>query len=288
MELPCHDKEHSEDGAGDSKMVQGGRDDSRVTAVSWTKMKPPSGVEMPNGAINAQPTKDGGILICAQGQRGGAPGGIYLTSAAGIRPIITNFHGRPFNSPNDVVVDKAGGIWFTDPSYGFDQGFKLSPQLPEQVYRYDPKTGDIRCVADGFGRPNGICFNKEEAVCYITDTSTSRGKETDDPRLPATIYAFDIIHPHGQPQLVNRRVFAFVSPGFPDGIKTDTKGNVYSGCGDGVQVWNAGGVLIGKISTGDWVANFCFGVEGEMFICNETKVWRVQLGRKVKGALLGL
>lgn len=35
--------------------------------------------------------------------------------------------------------------------------------------------------------------------------------------------------------------------GVPDGIKSDTNGNIYSGCGDGVHVWNAQGVLLGKI-----------------------------------------
>ena len=34
----------------------------------------------------------------------------------------------------------------------------------------------------------------------------------------------------------NRRVFAYVDNGVADGIQVDSKGNVYSGCGDGVQV----------------------------------------------------
>lgn len=35
---------------------------------------------------------------------------------------------------------------------------------------------------------------------------------------------------------MNRRVFAYADTGIPDGIQLDTKGNVYAGCGDGVQV----------------------------------------------------
>jgi len=88
--------------------------------------------------------------------------------------------------------------------------------------------------------------------------------------------------------LVNRRLFAYSADGVPDGIKCDVYGNVYSGCGDGIEVWNAAGTLIGRIMVPGGVANFCFGREGEMFICAETKLWRLQLARATKGALLGI
>jgi gluconolactonase len=88
--------------------------------------------------------------------------------------------------------------------------------------------------------------------------------------------------------MINRRVFAFAGAGIPDGIKCDVYGNVYAGCGDGVEVWNDGGILIGKILVPGGVANFCFGREGEMFLCAETRLWRVQLAKSTKGALLGL
>lgn len=90
----------------------------------------------------------------------------------------------------------------------------------------------------------------------------------------------------GAPFLVNRRVFAYVDEGWPDGIKCDIYGNVYSGCGNGVAVWNGGGVLIGKILVPGGVANFCFGRDGEMFLCAEQNLWRVQLAHSLKGALL--
>jgi gluconolactonase len=41
-------------------------------------------------------------------------------------------------------------------------------------------------------------------------------------------------------------VFAYTDSGAPDGIQLDTKGNVYSSCGDGIHVWNSQGTLIGK------------------------------------------
>lgn len=53
-----------------------------------------------------------------------------------------------------------------------------------------------------------------------------------------------------------RKTFAYVTPGLPDGIHCDDKGNVYAGCGDGIQVWNPSGKLIGKIFIGETSANF--------------------------------
>lgn len=76
--------------------------------------------------------------------------------------------------------------------------------------------------------------------------------------------------------------------GIPDGIKCDLKGNVYSGCGDGVEVWSPGGELLGIIKVDGGAANFCFGKEGAMYILNETRLWKAQLAKEVKGALLGI
>lgn len=220
------------------------------------------------------------------------------------RPLVTHFHGRDFNSPNDVVVAKDGAIWFTDPCYGNEQDFRQRPKLPNQVYRFDPKTGDLRVVADGFGRPNGIAFSPDEKIVYITDTDVVHGDGSKDltrcvawetlshlnltDHRPATIYAYDVAVYSGAQFLINRRVFAYAADGYPDGIKCDIYGNVYSGCGDGVEVWNAGGSLIGKILVPGGVANFCFGRDGEMFLCAEQRLWRLQMALSTRGALLGI
>jgi len=92
----------------------------------------------------------------------------------------------------------------------------------------------------------------------------------------------------GAPFLANRRAFAYATVGVPDGIKCDIYGNVYAGCGDGIEVWNPAGTLIGIILVPNGVANFCFGKHGEIFICAEQRLWRLQLSRDTKGALLGI
>jgi gluconolactonase len=76
--------------------------------------------------------------------------------------------------------------------------------------------------------------------------------------------------------------------GIPDGIKCDTKGNVYSGCGDGLNIWSPGGVLLAKILIAGGIANFCFIREGQIVLLNETRLWRLQLAKTCIGALLGI
>ncbi|KAJ4248407.1 hypothetical protein NW762_012744 [Fusarium torreyae] len=240
-------------------------------------------IHFANGGVNYK----NGILFCAQGS-GTSPSGLFHMQASPpytTKPVLTSYLGEPFNSVNDVVVHSDGSIWFTDPSYGHDQGYRPRPSLPNQVYRYDPVTDSIRAVADGFGRPNGICFSPDQTTVYITDTDQVRGPWIDRARA-ASIYAFDVIYRHGQPFLANRRLFAYADSGIPDGIKCDTAGNVYSGCPDGINVWSPGGILLGKITISGGVANFCFGSDGQIFALNEHRLWRVQLDPNVQGALL--
>lgn len=264
---------------------------------------------MPNGGVNYKE----GLLFCAQGSPAPGTGGIYyMPRSAPPVPIVTNFYGRDFNSVNDVVVSKRdGSIWFTDPCYGYEQGFRRRPELPNQVYRFDAEgSGEVRVMAGEWERCNGICFSPGEEKLYVTDTGVVYGDGGRDLQRPATIYVFDVLYPEAkgkgksmdgkeagtQPFLRNRRTFAYATQGVPDGIKCDTKGNVYSGTGAGVEIWNVYGSLIGKIVVpgGQGVANFGFGREGEVFICGEQRLWWVQLksgtdGEEgIRGDLLGI
>lgn len=277
-------------------------DESETELAEYEEVKFP-GIEMAmlNGGVNAGLQNQETFFFCAQGSRapGSLSGIISVTLSATtkgqarVEPIVSNFHGTPFNSVNDVIVHPIdSSIWFTDPSYGFHQGIRPEPQLPNQVYRFDIQSRSVRAIADGFSRPNGLCFSPDLRTLYVTDTGAIHGSSevTIDAQGPSHIYAFDIDNrSQRSPLLVNRRLFAYAPGRYPDGIKCDTMGNVYAGCGDGVEVWNAGGDLIGIIKLPGGVANFCFGEEGTIFACNETRFWKIQLnGGVVKGALLGI
>jgi gluconolactonase len=74
-------------------------------------------------------------------------------------------------------------------------------------------------------------------------------------------------------------MFAYIDTGVPDGIHTDTDGNVYVGCGDGVQVFDVEGRLIGKLRIDGGSANFAFVPDG-MIIFNEYRLFLVTMAAR--------
>ncbi|PHH75574.1 hypothetical protein CDD80_2245 [Ophiocordyceps camponoti-rufipedis] len=243
---------------------------SRVAlADGAAKVEPiTTNITMANGGVNYGK----GIVFCSQGDMK-QPGGLVMMDVIDVKPVdgqhpstmlVSQFGSRPFNSPNDVVASGDGCLWFTDPHYGSEQGIRPPPELPAMVWRFNPATGSVRAMADGFGRPNGLTFSPDQK----------------------TLYSFKVDSFNGEPSLSDRRLFAMCDKGIPDGIKTDTAGNVYSGCGDGINIWSPGGELMGKILVEGGAANFCFGDDGYMFILNEKKLWMAKLAPGVKGALL--
>lgn len=237
-----------------------------------------SQIVMPNGG--AAHVGGSGLLWTAQGSKT-ATSGIYSipdpVNAPNVSvPIVTSFFGRQFNSPNDVVSNPkdGGSIWFTDPNYGSTQGIRNAPVLQTQVYRYDPVTNTTRVVADELQEPNGLAFNADFTILYVTDASADAAS---NPGGAASIYAYDVLTSPGT-FLANKRLFAFAPVGIPDGIKVDAKGNVWSGTGSGIVVWNAAGTMLGQIKISGGAANFGFGAtESTVFILGEKLLWRAQL-----------
>ncbi|KAK2011914.1 calcium-dependent phosphotriesterase [Colletotrichum eremochloae] len=195
-------------------------------------------------------------------------------------PLIVGFNGRNFSAVNDVRQHPVtGDLWFTDAEYGHFQHFRPASMLPRHVYRFEPATGIVQAVADGFDQPNGLEFSPDYKTLYVSDTGFQRF-DTNSTR-PATIYAYDIV---AGKRLANRRLFAFADSGLPDGVHTDTDGNVWAGCGDGVHVWNPDGILLGKIHVGETSNNFAFA-PGKIFVFSNNRLWVVEgvnaLGREV-------
>ncbi|EYE99158.1 SMP-30/gluconolactonase/LRE family protein [Aspergillus ruber CBS 135680] len=253
-----------------------------------TREQIPTKIPMANGGINYGKHH---MLFCAQGSMT-EPSGLYRMSMAApyeSELLKQDFFGRPFNSVKDVVVHADGSVWFADPIYGYEQEYRPTPCLPNQVYWWCPNNECIKAMADRSEWPNGICFSPDEKVVYITDTDRVHGDDgTIDNQRVSSICAFDLSISHGEPCLTNCRVFAMADQGIPDGIKCDLSGNVYSGCGDGINIWSPRGTLLGRILIGGGVANFCLGRNGEIFALCKHRLWGVQLGTRVKGVLLGI
>jgi gluconolactonase len=226
--------------------------------------------------------REGRLLVCEQGTKTHRAriGRIDLGTDTE-ETVVDEWFGLTFNSPNDIVVKSDGTVWFTDPSYGYLQGFKDQPLVGDFVYRHDPTTGETTVVADSFNKPNGLAFSPDESILYINDSGAIQGPGTYYVNLPHHIRAFDVADGS---HLVNDRLFAVVTPGIPDGLKTDSAGRVYSSCTTGVKVYSPQGRLLGEILV-PGTANFCFGgAEGNvLFILNDTGIWAATLAARGKG-----
>ncbi|KAI0025573.1 D-lactonohydrolase [Xylariomycetidae sp. FL0641] len=237
----------------------------------------------PNGGTNYK----GQILFAGEGQGANVAPALFVMNPRepyNTTVLLNNYFGRQFNSLNDVYINpRNNDVYFTDPLYGYLQDFRPVPGLQNQVYRYNDKTGAVTVVADGFAEPNGLTFSPNGRHAYVADTGASRGFWGWNMSYPASIYRFDV---QDDGTWANRKTFAYIDAGVPDGLHCDSKGNLYAGCGDGVQVFNPSGTLIGKIYLGEVSANFNFAGDGRMVICAEENLYYATLAAS-GGAYIG-
>ncbi len=154
--------------------------------------------------------------------------------------ILDNFEGKRFNGPNDLWIDKKGGIFFTDPYYQRPYWQRTKPDLADERLYYLPKGKKQAVVVDSnLVRPNGIVGSADGKDLFVADIDDNR------------IYKYKI---NKNGTLSNRVLFA---PMGSDGMTLDNKGNLYL-TGKGVTVFDWEGKRILNIPLPGWTANVCF------------------------------
>jgi sugar lactone lactonase YvrE len=111
---------------------------------------------------------------------------------------------------NDIVVDGRGNVYVNDVGFDLMAGEEAKPGIVALVTR----DGTAREVADGFGFPNGMAVTPDNSTLIVAESYTNR------------LTAFDIASDGG---LSNRRVWADLGTGVPDGICVDADGAVWYG-----------------------------------------------------------
>ena len=221
---------------------------------AWGVFRSPS--NMANGLAR---DRQGRLLACEHGGRR-----ITRTEYDGsITVLADQFDGKRLNSPNDIVCQSNGAVWFTDPPFGIGghwEGAKAEPELPHAVYRRDPVSGSLRQVLLDLAGPNGLAFSPDESVLYVVESRAQPHR---------LVWAYDVDASGG---LSGKRLIVDAQgPGALDGIAVDQEGNIWCGWGsngaldaqpeglDGVRIFNPQGVAIGHIHLPERCANLCFG-----------------------------
>jgi gluconolactonase len=244
----------------------------RVTeSVQVSVFRQPAG--FPNGHAR---DREGRLIGCSHLHRS-----VNRTELDGtMTTLVDCYQGKRLNAPNDVVVKRDGTIWFTDPPYGIQtdyEGERQSPELAPSVYRFDPTTNTLTLVADDFEGPNGLCFSPDESRLYVSESGDQFAAS---PRRHLRV--FDVTFEGGEYLLRNGRIFHSVTPGYADGFRCDTDGNIWSSAGDGVHCLDPSGMLLGKILLPGKVSNLCFGgrLRSRLFLCAGSVLYALTVNRR--------
>jgi gluconolactonase len=182
--------------------------------------------------------------------------------------LLKDYKGKKLNGPNDLWIDKEGGIFFTDPYYQRDYWTRKKSDLDGQKVYYLPKGKSTPIVVDEMlKQPNGIIGSSDGKSLFVADLGDNK------------TYKYSI---GKKGTLLNRTLF--INQG-SDGMTLDSEGNLYL-TGKGVTVYNPAGEKIKQIDIpAKWTANVCFGGKNKdiLFITASESLFKLQMN--VKGDL---
>ena len=217
--------------------------------------------------------KNSKLVLCQQGNRQIARMKSDLSDPKPVfEKIVSDYKGKKFNSPNDLVFAMNGDLYFTDPPYGLKDGIRDSTkELPFQGVFCFKKNGKLLLVSDKISYPNGIALSPDNKILYISN-SDSENKEW---------HRFDL---DGNGMPLKDTVFYRVSaeegkvPGSPDGMKVSKQGNIFATGPGGVWIFNPAGKPVARIYTGQLTSNCWIDeVQHMLYMTCNSMVMRVRL-----------
>jgi gluconolactonase len=171
---------------------------------------------------------EGNLIACEGADYGGRRVSRWNLKTNKRETIAEHYQGKRFNSPNDLVFDAKGRIYFTDPRYAGPETRELEH---EAVYRVDTD-GTVLEVTHDVEKPNGIALSPDNKTLYVVDHNSGSAVVDPDPNAPSPktgamkVYAF----PLGSDGLVDgprKTLLDFGTENGCDGMRVDQKGCLF-------------------------------------------------------------
>lgn len=232
--------------------------------------------KLPEGGSNGLLLNaDGKLILCQHGERQVAQlDAPYDAPKPSFTSLASAYKGKRFNSPNDLVFDKNGNLYFTDPPYGLPQQMAdLGKELDFQgVFRRNTDAS-VDLIIDSLTRPNGIELSPDGKTLYVA---------VSDPAA-AHIMAYDLSE---DGNASNARILVDATPfvgktgmnGLPDGMVVNAAGIIFATAPGGVWVITPEGKVLGRILTTQATANCTLSPdEKTLYMTADMYLLRVQL-----------
>ena len=215
--------------------------------------------------------------------------GIYELdpSTGNVKTLLNNYYGQQLSSPNDLIIDSRGDIYFTDSWYGYAINVTTYPVLSPQTFRFRPSTGAVSVVENTLGQPNGIGISPDGRTMYISDTGITDFEGVSPDAAPPrytfnkfggrAVYAFDVNYAPPGNYLTNKRPIWLAQTFAVDGLHVSREGYILGASGSGLDVLSEWGELLLRIEVGGEINNFQFaGPERrDLWLFGPSGVWRV-------------
>ena len=223
---------------------------------------PAGGYNGPNGMTA---DKDGAVLLCQHGYRRI----VRISRDMKITTVVDKYEGKRLNSPNDLVYRADGSLYFTDPPYGLPKGDDDPAKELKFNAVFRMAKGKLQPVIKDLSRPNGIAFSPDQKTLYIANSEEKK----------RIWMAYDVA---GDGTVSNGRLFADVTTekdaGVPDGMKVDSKGNIWASGPGGIWVFSSTGKHLGTIKMPEIPANCNWGDDWKsLYITARTGLYRIKL-----------
>ena len=223
----------------------------------------PEGVSPGTNGLLYLPEEDA-LLVCDQSSRSVIK--YDLANGGDPVPVARGPEDMPFNSPNDVVRDSDGGIYFTDPPYGLAEGPDSPLQARGHNGVYYLAAGESEAVLiDGDNNfPNGIGLSPDGQTLYVAVS------DKDAPRIMRYARDGETWVRDAEPWFDMTPLKEGDMPGSADGMAIAQDGTIFATAPGGMIVLTPEAEMLGRLVTGNATGNCGFGDDGNtIFITSD-------------------